>query len=130
MAQTQTVASPKKAKGAPAKKKQKKTVVAPRPKWPCLTDEEVNTARDNLIKGRDDFSYLCAAGKGGPGQELEECMQKELGVPFAIATCGGGPALHMACMAVLEMGDEAITTPYSWGQTVSCILQAGGVPAG
>ncbi|MBI3831884.1 MAG: DegT/DnrJ/EryC1/StrS family aminotransferase [Planctomycetes bacterium] len=105
-----------------------KTVSAPKPAWPYLLDEEIEAVRQNLIKGRTDWTYLCAAAKGGPGQALEERMQKELGVPHVVATAGGGPALHIACMAVLEMGDEAIVTPYSWGQTVSCVLQAGGVP--
>jgi dTDP-4-amino-4,6-dideoxygalactose transaminase len=30
--------------------------------------------------------------------------------------------------AGIQLGDEVITTPFSWGQTVSCILQAGGIP--
>jgi dTDP-4-amino-4,6-dideoxygalactose transaminase len=81
-----------------------------------------------MIQGKTDWAYLCAAGKGGPGQALEERFQRELGVPFAVGTCGAGAALHIACMCVLEMGDEAITSPYSWGQTAACILQAGGVP--
>lgn len=105
-----------------------KTVTEPRPVWPWLTDEEIEAVRQNLYKGRSDWSYMCAAIKGGPGQALEERVQRELDVPFVVATAGGGPALHIACMAVLEMGDEAIVPPYSWGQTVSCVLQAGGVP--
>ncbi|MCC7205641.1 MAG: DegT/DnrJ/EryC1/StrS family aminotransferase, partial [Phycisphaeraceae bacterium] len=56
-------------------------------------------------------------------------MADAMGRAFGIGTCGGGPALHIAAMAAgVEMGDEVITTPYSWGQTVACILQAGGVP--
>ncbi|MBE7464389.1 MAG: DegT/DnrJ/EryC1/StrS family aminotransferase [Planctomycetes bacterium] len=105
-----------------------KSVTAPRTAWPYLTDEEIDAVRENLVKGRTDWTYLCAAPKGGPGGALEERLARELDVPFVVATAGGGPALHIACMSVLEMGDEAIVTPYSWGQTVSCILQAGGVP--
>ncbi|MCZ7643669.1 MAG: DegT/DnrJ/EryC1/StrS family aminotransferase [Planctomycetota bacterium] len=105
-----------------------KSVNAPKPHWPYLLDEEIETVRENLLRGRTDWAYMCAAGKGGPAQALEERLARELDVPFAVATAGGGPALHIACMACLEMGDEAIATPYSWGQTVSCILQAGGVP--
>ncbi|MCW8131153.1 MAG: DegT/DnrJ/EryC1/StrS family aminotransferase [Planctomycetota bacterium] len=105
-----------------------KAVSEPKPYWPYLTDDEIEAVRANLVKGRTDWSYMCAAGKGGPGQALEERVARDLGVPFVAATAGGGPALHIACMATLEMGDEAIVTPYSWGQTVSCILQAGGVP--
>ena len=105
-----------------------RTVTEPLPHWPCPTLEEIEAVRENLLAARRETAYMCAFGKGGPGGALEERMAKELGVPFAIATSGGGPALHIACMSVLEMGDEAVTTPYSWGQTTSCILQAGGVP--
>ena len=84
-----------------------KTVSEAKPAWPYVSDEEIEAVRQNLQKSRTDWSYLCAAGKGGPGQALEERMQRDLGVPHAIATAGGGPALHIACMASLQMGDEA-----------------------
>jgi dTDP-4-amino-4,6-dideoxygalactose transaminase len=105
-----------------------KTVTESLPPWPFVTDEEIEAVRQALIESRTDWSQICAAGPGGRAQELEERFASELGVAHAIATCGGGPSLHMACMSVLEMGDEVITSPFSWGQTVSCILQAGGVP--
>ncbi len=98
------------------------------PAWPRPNEEEAETVRENILKARENSLYMCAAAKGGPGRELEEFMQRQLGVPFAVATAGGGPALHIACMSAIEMGDEVIATPYSWGQSVSCILQAGGIP--
>jgi len=98
--------------------------------WPAPTDEEIEAVRKTLIRAREqgEISAMCSHAGGGPGQELEERMKQDLGVPYALATSGCGPALHIACMCVLEMGDEAITSPFSWGQTTSCILQAGGVP--
>jgi len=105
-----------------------KSVTEPLPNWPWVTDAEIEEVRRALIESRDDFSQICVAGPGGRAAELEKRFAAEIGVSYAIATSGGGPALHMACMSVLEAGDEVITTPYSWGQTVSCILQAGGVP--
>jgi len=98
------------------------------PPWPYVSEEEIDEVRQALVDSRSDWSQICTAGTGGRAEELEKRFAAEVGVAHAIATCGGGPALHMACMSVLEMGDEVITTPYSWGQTVSCILQAGGVP--
>jgi len=105
-----------------------KAVTESLPAWPYVQDEEIDEVRQALVESRSDWAQICAAGAGGRAQQLEERFASEVGVRHAIATSGGGPALHMACMSVLEMGDEAITTPFSWGQTVSCILQAGGVP--
>ena len=105
-----------------------KTVTEPLPGWPWVTDEEIEEVRQALVESRDDFSQICTAGPGGRAAELEKRFAAEIGVSYAIATCGGGPSLHMACITVLEAGDEVITSPYSWGQTVSCILQAGGIP--
>ena len=98
------------------------------PAWPRPNEEEAETVRENILKAGGNSLYMCAASKGGPGGELEKIMQGQLEVPFAVATAGGGPALHIACMSAIEMGDEVIATPYSWGQSVSCILQAGGIP--
>jgi len=105
-----------------------KAVTESLPNWPCPTDGEIETVRQNLIRSKTEGGFLNSAGGTGLTLDMEACFRKELGVPYTIATSGGGPALHIACMSVLEMGDEAITTPYSWGQTVSCIVQAGGVP--
>jgi len=105
-----------------------KTVTEPLPAWPWVTDEEVEEVRRALIESREDFAQICVAGPGGRAEELEKRFASEVGVSYATATSAGGAALHIACMSVLEAGDEVITTPFSWGQTVSCILQAGGVP--
>src|SRR5262249_52922585 len=104
------------------------SVTEPEPPWPYVTDDEIEAVRTNLLLSREDWTYITSCAKGGPSQRLEELMKKALGVEFALATAGCGPALDLACMSVLEMGDEAITTPYSWSQTTACILHAGGVP--
>ncbi|HHH76181.1 MAG TPA: DegT/DnrJ/EryC1/StrS family aminotransferase [Phycisphaerae bacterium] len=105
-----------------------KTVAETTPNWPCPTDAEVEAVRQNLIKAQTTWGLMNTACGGGIGEVFENRFKQDLGVDHAVATSGGGPALHIACMAVLEMGDEAITTPYSWGQSVSCIVQAGGIP--
>jgi len=107
----------------------KKAVTESAPPWPCFSDEEIEAVRECMIKSREDWRYACTAVGGGVAQRLEARLAESLDRRYCITTAGGGPALHIACMAAgVELGDEVITTPYSWGQTVSCILQAGGIP--
>lgn len=99
------------------------------PHWPWFSDEEIEAVRQNLLRSREDWREACTAAGGGTSEELERRFAASLGREYAIATAGAGPALHIACLAAgVGLGDEVITTPYSWGQTVSCILQAGGIP--
>lgn len=106
-----------------------RTVTETYPRWPYFSDEEIEAVRQGLLRSRTDGAESCTAGGGGTAAKLEERFAESLGRTHAIATCGGGPGLHIACMAAgVELGDEVIAPPYSWGQTVSCILQAGGVP--
>jgi dTDP-4-amino-4,6-dideoxygalactose transaminase len=106
-----------------------KTVTLAGPAWPYFSDEEIEAVRQGLLRSRTDWTEACTAAVGGDAEKLEKRFAESLGRRYAIATCGGGPSLHIACMAAgVGLGDEVITTPYSWGQTVSCILQAGGIP--
>lgn len=106
-----------------------KTVTLGAKPWPCFSDEEIEAVKEDLIRSRSDWREACTAVGGGTSGELETRFAAMLGREHAIATAGGGPALHIACLAAgVGLGDEVITTPYSWGQTVSCILQAGGIP--
>jgi dTDP-4-amino-4,6-dideoxygalactose transaminase len=106
-----------------------KTVTVAPPRWPQFSDAEIEEARQTMIRSREDWREACAAVGGGIAARLEEKFARWLGRRYAVGTCGGGAALHIACMAAgIKLGDEVITSPYSWGQTVSCILQAGGIP--
>lgn len=106
-----------------------KTVTAAGKRWPWFSDAEIEEVRQCMLRSREDFTEACSALGGGIAEKLETRFAESLGRQHAIATSGGGPALHIACLAAgVQLGDEVITTPYSWGQTVSCILQAGGVP--
>jgi dTDP-4-amino-4,6-dideoxygalactose transaminase len=62
-------------------------------------------------------------------REAEEAIARWQGVEHAMLLSSGHAALHMA-LAGLEIGrgDEVITTPYSWGASVSSILHAGAIP--
>ena len=106
-----------------------KTVTEGRPHWPYFTDDEIEAVRQCLLRSRENSGEACTAAGGPTATELEKRFAVSLGRRHTIATAGGGPALHIACMAAgVGLGDEVITTPYSWGQTVSCIPQAGGIP--
>jgi len=106
-----------------------KVVTENGPPWPCFSDEEIQAVQQCMLKSRKDWRYACTACGGAVAEDLEKRFAKELGRQYAVSTAGGGPALHIACMAAgIGLGDEVITVPYSWGQTVSCILQCGGIP--
>lgn len=106
-----------------------KAVTASAPNWPWFTDEEIEAVRECMLRSRKDWREACTAMGGTTVGRFEQKFAESLGRRYAVSTAGGGPALHIACMAAgVELGDEVITTPYSWGQTVSCILQAGGIP--
>ena len=99
------------------------------PPWPYFTDEEIEAVRQGMLRSRRDWTWACTAAGGELTDRLERRFAESVGRNFAVSTSGGGPALHIACMAAgIELGDEVITSPFSWGQTVSCILQAGGIP--
>lgn len=106
-----------------------KTVTESLPPWPAFNEAEIAEAHATMTRSRESFSEACSALKGGITDKLEAKLAEWLGRRHILSTCGGGPALHIACLAAgVQLGDEVITTPYSWGQTVSCILQAGGIP--
>ena len=99
------------------------------PKWPRVGDEEIEAVTEALEASRDDVSYLTSYD-GGPATEgFEEAFAATMDTEYAIATNGGGAALHIAVMAAgVQAGDEVIVSGYTWGQTASCILQQNAVP--
>lgn len=64
-----------------------------------------------------------------PIREAEEAISAYHGGLHCLGTSSGHGALQMA-LAGLEIGpgDEVITTPYTWGASISCILHQGAVP--
>jgi dTDP-4-amino-4,6-dideoxygalactose transaminase len=50
-------------------------------------------------------------------------------VPHCLATGSGHGALHSALIGLeITAGDHVLTSPYSWGASVSCILHNGALP--
>ncbi len=62
-------------------------------------------------------------------KEAEEAVSEWQGVKHCMVVSSGHASL-LSSLLGLEVGpgDEVITTPYSWGASVSCILHAGAVP--
>jgi dTDP-4-amino-4,6-dideoxygalactose transaminase len=69
--------------------------------------------------------------KGHPViRELEERLAEYHGVEQCLAASSGHGALQSALIGLeLTGGDEVITSPYTWGASVSCILHNNCIPA-
>jgi dTDP-4-amino-4,6-dideoxygalactose transaminase len=61
--------------------------------------------------------------------EAEETISRYHGGRHVLA-CGSGHAALQGALAGLEIccGDEVITTPYTWGASISCILHQNAIP--
>ena len=107
----------------------KPEVTRPIPLWPAVGDGEIDAVVAALHRSRSDVQYLNSMPGGGPVAALEEDFAGHFGVRYAIASASGAASLHMALYAVgVEAGDEVIVSPYTWGQTVSPILNQGAIP--
>lgn len=105
------------------------SVTAVAPVWPRLTDADIAAATDALHRSRDDVSNLTSVIAGGVVSEFERAVSERFNSRFCLTTNSGGAALHAALMALdVGVGDEVIVSPYTWGQSVSCVLQQCAVP--
>jgi len=61
--------------------------------------------------------------------EAEEAVAAWQGVSHCLLAASGHAALHDALMGLeVSWGDEVITTPFTWGASISCILHNNAVP--
>ena len=106
-----------------------KTVSLSSPVWPRFGDEEIEAATWALNQARTKRDYI-SASFGGEGLEaFEGDFAEFLGVDHVVGTNSGCAAIHVALMAAgVRAGDEVIVSPYTWGQTVSPILQTNAIP--
>ena len=105
------------------------TVQEPMPQWPTVFPEDVAAVEEALRKSAEDKSNLTSAAGGGPVAQFEKSLQVAFDARHAVATSSGWASLHTALMAVgIEAGDEVIVPPYTWGQSVSCILHQLAIP--
>lgn len=62
-------------------------------------------------------------------KEAEESIARWQKVKHCMVVSSGHASLQIAILGLeIGPGDEIITTPYSWGASVSCILHCGAVP--
>lgn len=98
----------------------------PEPKqYPVYTEE----AKRHVARLLDEGVAL-GLSKGQPEiGAIERALAEFHGVPWALGTSTGQGALHAALIGLeLTAGDEVITSPYSWGVSVSCILHNNCIP--
>ncbi len=96
------------------------------PKFPTFTDRAIERAADMLRQGK-----LYGLGRKHVPEigEAEAVISRYHGNRHVLATSSGHAALQSA-LAGLEVcgGDEVITTPYTWGASISCILHQNAIP--
>ncbi|MFB0500157.1 MAG: DegT/DnrJ/EryC1/StrS family aminotransferase [Candidatus Hadarchaeaceae archaeon] len=88
---------------------------------PLLGEEE-----ERAVKGVLDSGILT---QGEVVRKFEEEFSKYVGTKFAVATNSGTSALHTVLLSFgIGLGDEVITTPFSFIATVNSILYTGAKP--
>lgn len=94
------------------------------PRWP-LVDAE---ARDEIMRVITEET-LCPVGAEGTQGEFERGFAAMHGRHYGLAVNGGTAALMLALHgAGVQPGDEVIASPFTWGASVSCILQNFAIP--
>jgi len=60
---------------------------------------------------------------------FEELLAERVGAPYAAAVSSGTTGLHLLCVSAgIGLGDEVITSPYSFAASANCFLYEGGIP--
>lgn len=98
----------------------------PAPRYPTFEAGVHDRIRQMLTDGPTQ-----GLSKGHPVvREFEERLAAFHAVPHCLAASSGHGALQSALIGLeLTDGAEVLTSPYSWGASVSCILHNGAVPA-
>ncbi len=88
---------------------------------PIISDEEIEEVVKVLRSG--------FIAQGPKVEEFEENFAEYVGVKHAVASSSGTTALHLALLAAdIGIGDEVITTPFSFAATGNSILYVGAKP--
>ncbi len=92
---------------------------------PHLTTRAIRRATRLLEKG-----MTVGLGKHHPIiEEAENAIATWQGAEHCMVLSSGHATLQMSLVGLeIGPGDEVITTPYSWGASVSCILHCGAIP--
>lgn len=102
-----------------------KAVTIKPPRYPHFSDEALARLSEALRSGKPQ-----GLSKHHPVVEAFETRLANFhGVDMCLAASSGHGALQSALIGLeITGGDEVITSPYSWGASVSCILHNGAVP--
>jgi perosamine synthetase len=93
-------------------------------RWPRFDPEAIARVVELLERGE-----TVTLGKRGVIEEAETALSAYHGGRHVLALNSGHAGLHAALMGLeIGPGDEVITTPYTWGASIACILHAGAVP--
>lgn len=88
---------------------------------PIISDEEVEEVVKVLRSG--------FIAQGPKVAEFEEKFAEYIGVKHAVAASSGTTALHLALLAAgVGLGDEVITTPFTFAATGNSVLYVGAKP--
>ena len=101
-----------------------KTVTSSFPSWPCINDEVIREVTRVLTS-----EPLCPVGATGIQGEFEKRFASFHERRFALATNSGSAALMLSVHgAGVEPADEVIVSPFTWGASISCVLQCAAIP--
>src|SRR3989344_2118444 len=88
---------------------------------PYIKQEEINAVVKVLKSGH--------LSLGPVYQEFEKAFAKKIGTKYAVAVSSGTAGLHLAMIAAgIGVGDEVVTTPFSFVASGNCILYVGAKP--
>jgi perosamine synthetase len=95
----------------------------------CMSEQQILAIKRTLKKAHDDPSIMCDIEGIGSVAELEKEFARICDTRFALSVSSGTAAIHAALLSCgIGPGDEVITTPYSWPQSVAPILFTGATP--
>jgi perosamine synthetase len=96
---------------------------APWPRWPLFTEKDIADVSAILNDGR------LTAITGPTVKSFEEKFAAKFGVKYALATCNGVTAIHLALAALgIGPGDEVIIPAHTFIGTAIPVLMANAIP--
>jgi perosamine synthetase len=96
---------------------------APWPKWPLFSDKDIAEVAAVLRDGR------LTSITGPTVKAFEDKFAAKYGVKYALATCNGVTALHLALSALgIGPGDEVIVPAHTFIGTAVPVLMANAIP--
>jgi perosamine synthetase len=88
---------------------------------PWLDEREEELVADVLRSGR--------LSLGPTIDRFEEAFAERVGAPYAAAVSSGTAGLHLLCVAAgVHLGDEVVTSPYSFVASANCAIYEGATP--